>query len=185
MTVDAPLRVALHAADPERRRSLARLLADGGHAIVSPAEDADVGLVDLRLAEPAPRAGGDRLVVLTDRPDADPALAGVLRRLAPERQVEAALRAVAAGLRVREGAPPRPAGFAGSGDDVALAPLTPREMEILAAIGEGLSNKAVARRLSISAHTVKFHLEAIFAKLDAGSRAEAVAKGLRRGLIEL
>ncbi|WP_048862796.1 response regulator transcription factor, partial [Acidisphaera rubrifaciens] len=70
---------------------------------------------------------------------------------------------------------------------VAAAPalLTPRELEILGAVGDGLSNKAVARALGISAHTVKFHLEAVFAKLDARTRAEAVAKGLRRGLIEV
>ncbi len=61
----------------------------------------------------------------------------------------------------------------------------PREREILGLIGEGLSNKAMARRLGISVHTVKFHLEALFAKLDATSRAEAVAKGLRGGVIEL
>ena len=63
--------------------------------------------------------------------------------------------------------------------------LTSRELEILAAIGEGLTNKEVARRLGISPHTVKFHLEAIFEKLGAGSRAEAIAKGLRQHLIEL
>jgi DNA-binding CsgD family transcriptional regulator len=63
--------------------------------------------------------------------------------------------------------------------------LTPRELEILACLGEGMSNKAVARRLGISAHTVKFHLEAVFTKLGVTSRAEAVAKGLRRGLILL
>jgi two-component system, NarL family, nitrate/nitrite response regulator NarL len=48
-----------------------------------------------------------------------------------------------------------------------------------------MSNKAVARKLSISVHTVKFHLEALFVKLEATSRAEAVAKGLRGGVIEL
>ena len=48
-----------------------------------------------------------------------------------------------------------------------------------------MSNKAIARKLGISAHTVKFHLEAVFDKLEAASRAEAVAKGLRRGLINL
>jgi DNA-binding CsgD family transcriptional regulator len=48
-----------------------------------------------------------------------------------------------------------------------------------------MSNKTVARALGISVHTVKFHLEALFAKLDATSRAEAVAKGLRGGVIEL
>ena len=70
-------------------------------------------------------------------------------------------------------------------DDPAHPLLTPREVDILAAVGEGLSNKAVARKLGISAHTVKFHMEAIFDKLDAATRAEAVAKGLRRGLIEV
>ena len=45
--------------------------------------------------------------------------------------------------------------------------------------------RAVARALGISVHTVKFHLEALFNKLDATSRAEAVAKGLRGGVIEL
>ena len=48
-----------------------------------------------------------------------------------------------------------------------------------------MSNKAVARSLGISVHTVKFHLEALFAKLDATSRAEAVAKGLRGGILEI
>ena len=63
--------------------------------------------------------------------------------------------------------------------------LTPRETEILTLVGQGMSNKAVARALGISVHTVKFHLEALFAKLEATSRAEAVAKGLRGGVIEL
>ena len=61
----------------------------------------------------------------------------------------------------------------------------PREIEVLAAIGDGLSNKEAARRLGISQHTVKFHVESLFRKLDATSRAEAVHKGLRQGLIEL
>jgi DNA-binding CsgD family transcriptional regulator len=92
--------------------------------------------------------------------------------------LDAALRAVAAGLIVR--APIAPDGFA------PVRPLlTPRELEILSCLGDGQSNKAVARRLGISQHTVKFHLEAVFAKLGANSRAEAVAKGLRSGLIEI
>jgi DNA-binding CsgD family transcriptional regulator len=63
--------------------------------------------------------------------------------------------------------------------------LSPREAEILALIGDGLSNKEMARRLGISGHTVKFHIESLFRKLAVGSRAEAVRKGLRQGLIEL
>jgi len=45
--------------------------------------------------------------------------------------------------------------------------LTPREIEVLAAISDGLTNKAVARRLGISPHTVKFHIESLFRKLGA------------------
>jgi two-component system nitrate/nitrite response regulator NarL len=78
-----------------------------------------------------------------------------------------------------------PAGFAAVEEPASRALLTPREIEILTAIGEGMSNKAAARALGISAHTVKFHLEAVFAKLGAANRAEAVAKGLRRRLIEV
>jgi len=48
-----------------------------------------------------------------------------------------------------------------------------------------LSNKATARRLGISPHTVKFHIESLFKKLGAASRAEAVAKGLKRQIVEI
>jgi DNA-binding NarL/FixJ family response regulator len=64
-------------------------------------------------------------------------------------------------------------------------PLTPREREVLELLGEGLSNKLIARRLQISEHTVKFHVSAIYAKLGASSRTEAVSQGARRGLITL
>ena len=63
--------------------------------------------------------------------------------------------------------------------------LTPREREILTLLGDGLVNKAIGLRLGISEHTVKTHLGAIYEKLEASNRAEAVATGLRRGLIML
>lgn len=63
--------------------------------------------------------------------------------------------------------------------------LTPREREVLELLGEGESNKAIARRLKISEHTVKFHVASIFGKLGAGTRTEAVTVALRRGLILL
>ena len=63
--------------------------------------------------------------------------------------------------------------------------LTAREVEVLRMIAEGLANKQIAGRLGISEHTVKFHVAAVFEKLHASTRAEAVMIGARRGLIVL
>lgn len=63
--------------------------------------------------------------------------------------------------------------------------LTRREAEILGMLADGLANKEIAARLQISAHTVKTHVQSLFTKLGADSRAEAVALGVRRGLIHL
>jgi two-component system, NarL family, nitrate/nitrite response regulator NarL len=63
--------------------------------------------------------------------------------------------------------------------------LTPREREILALLADGLANKQIAARLGISKNTVKTHLELVFDKLGVSSRAEAVATGVRRGLLLL
>ncbi len=64
-------------------------------------------------------------------------------------------------------------------------PLTNREREILALLADGLGNKQIAARLGISTNTVKTHLELLFEKLGVSSRAEAVATGVRRGLLLL
>jgi DNA-binding NarL/FixJ family response regulator len=64
-------------------------------------------------------------------------------------------------------------------------PLTTREREVLGLLGQGLSNKIIARDLRISEHTVKFHVSSIYAKLGAASRTEAVGLGARLGLISL
>ena len=61
--------------------------------------------------------------------------------------------------------------------------LTPREIEVLRMIAEGLGNKEIASKLRISDHTVKFHISSIFAKLGASNRTEAVTIGIRQGLI--
>ena len=66
-----------------------------------------------------------------------------------------------------------------------LEPLTPREQEVLRMLALGLANKEIAARLNISEHTVKFHVAAILGKLGAASRTEAVALGIRHGLILL
>jgi DNA-binding NarL/FixJ family response regulator len=63
--------------------------------------------------------------------------------------------------------------------------LTPREIEVLELVAEGLPNKAIASRLAISDQTVKFHVSSICGKLGAANRTEAVRRALRRGLITL
>jgi DNA-binding NarL/FixJ family response regulator len=105
-------------------------------------------------------------------------------------EIQAAVEAVSVGLVVLPGivagpilsdAPDHP-----SQPSVAEGQkLTPREIEILAMIAEGLGNKEIAWRLDISEHTVKFHIASIFMKLGAQSRTEAVTRGIRQGHIML
>jgi two-component system, NarL family, nitrate/nitrite response regulator NarL len=64
-------------------------------------------------------------------------------------------------------------------------PLTPRELEVLNLLVEGLSNKAIAARLGISDQTVKFHVAAICGKLGAANRTEAVRRAIRRGIVAI
>ena len=63
--------------------------------------------------------------------------------------------------------------------------LTPREIQVLELLAEGLANKAIAERLSISDQTVKFHVASIYGKLGAANRTDAVRRAVRRGLITL
>ena len=74
-------------------------------------------------------------------------------------------------------------GVSAPADDDVL--LTPRELEVLALLAEGMSNKAIARRLGISVHTAKFHVGALIDKFDAIGRTDAVAHAARRGVIQL
>ena len=61
--------------------------------------------------------------------------------------------------------------------------LTPRECEVLTLLAAGASNKAIARALGLSVHTVKFHVRSLIEKLGASGRVEAVAIAIRTGLI--
>jgi DNA-binding NarL/FixJ family response regulator len=63
--------------------------------------------------------------------------------------------------------------------------LTPREIEVLELLAQGLPNKAIAARLGISDQTVKFHVSSISGKLGAANRTDAVRRAVRRGLIAL
>ena len=140
------------------------------------------------------------VVVLGAPPDGETALSelgerawGYLPPDADGAELAAAVMAVHAGLftvhptlaaRVLGGASLPRATPADAGD-APLEELTPRELEVLALLAEGIPNKTIARRLGISDHTVKFHVGALLGKLGASSRTEAVRTGLRRGLIAL
>ncbi|MCP4386462.1 MAG: helix-turn-helix transcriptional regulator [Hyphomicrobiales bacterium] len=63
--------------------------------------------------------------------------------------------------------------------------LTPRELDVLALLAEGASNKAIARRLGISVHTAKFHVGSLIDKLDAIGRTDVVAHAARLGVLNL
>ena len=63
--------------------------------------------------------------------------------------------------------------------------LTARELEVLALLAEGTSNKLIARRLGISIHTAKYHVASLLEKLDAVSRTDVVASAVRIGVLHL
>lgn len=109
---------------------------------------------------------------------------GVLSRGAGAEGLSAALIAVAQGLLVSDPTivgDPGPSGIAASSP----VELTPRELEVLFLLAEGLPNKGVAARLSVSEHTIKFHVNSIMGKLNAQSRTEAVTRATRLGLLPL
>ena len=107
----------------------------------------------------------------------------VLSRNASTPQIRAAAMAVAAGLQIA-----RTNGSTAAENETELAfvePLTDRELRVLNLLADGLSNPQIARLLSISRNTVKFHVSSIISKLGATSRTEAVTIGVKRGLIIL
>jgi two-component system, NarL family, response regulator YdfI len=168
--------------------------------------EADVVLIDasgeqpasvlepLRSSEIASEIG---VVLLSDWASAE-ALAEALRigvrAVLPSdvssNQVVAALQAAVAGLvilhpqEINQGFPAAPAPLSQPVTDLP-EPLTRREREVLQMLASGLANKEIAARLNISEHTVKFHVASLLGKLGASGRTEAVALGIRRGLVLL
>lgn len=123
----------------------------------------------------------------TDWPDLGSGPVAFLAGDAGASELVAAVTAVVRGLIVID---PQIAGIAGlrwNGTSPPLDPaddlLTPREMEVLRLVANGLPNKTIAHQLEISEHTVKFHVGSILTKLDASSRTEAVTIATRRGLL--
>jgi DNA-binding NarL/FixJ family response regulator len=193
------IRVLVVSPQPGARRELERVVArDTGLVLIDDESRPDVILLGpgTEAQHPLPLRLGLRpehdatpLVVLLDdldRTSAAHALRGGARAVLPPHasaaEIGAAIRAAAAGLTSVPAVLARAVLEGESPDGRAL---TPREREILTLLGEGLVNKEIAARLGVSEHTVKTHLAAIYDKLDASNRAEAVATGLRRGLIML
>jgi DNA-binding NarL/FixJ family response regulator len=152
-----------------------------------------------RLADWRIRHNQTAFVIFIGGPDEDDSLealyAGaraVLPRIAKPDEIITAIKAVTKGLAVLAGEllPALLSGASLVGEllddkDPDRVRLTPRELEVLAAMADGVSNKAIARRLGISFHTAKFHVAAILAKLNADSRTEAVARAAQLGLVML
>src|SRR5262249_15643081 len=148
----------------------------------------------LQALESGDMVRNSAIVILIDDPEFSVANAlhsgvrAVVPRIATAEEIVAAIQASVAGLVVlhpdalHSVMSPMP-----SRDRPEFHPsdriLSRREIEVLRMIAEGLGNKEIASKLGISEHTVKFHISAIFAKLGASSRTEAVIIGIRVGMI--
>jgi DNA-binding NarL/FixJ family response regulator len=171
-----PLRVAVFATEPRRLANLSRWVRDFGHVVVMASEDPSIVLTDGVVA------GARNLPTVALGMDGEAYQARLPSDASPE-QIDAALRAVAVGLSVTI-AEEFARGFEAAREDDERTLLTPREVEVLTAVSNGLTNKGIARELGISRHTVKFHLESLMRKLGVSSRAEAVSKSMRLELLE-
>jgi two-component system, NarL family, response regulator YdfI len=160
---------------------------------------ADLDRADLNLVTRSPELDDERgavnIVALVDEPESAwviralrAGVKAILTRSAPAEDILYAIQSAFSGLIVLEPVVTenllrrlRPVL-----DDVGPVfseALTTREIQILQMLAEGVSNKAIAARLKISEHTVKFHISSVLSKMGAISRTEAVTRGIRNGLI--
>jgi len=182
------IRVQIETTSEVTRAGLEALLQKHSEIeLVSSVADADVLLCD-EVPEFSDLGGAAvPVVVLTDELPSQHAWRSGVRAMLPRdaaaAQIIAAIYAASAGLVVVQAddtnaIPPTPA-------EQPAEPLTPRELEVLDMLAEGLSNKLIAHKLGISEHTAKFHVNSILAKLKAGTRTEAVMRGVRLGLVKI
>ncbi len=204
-----PARVFVVAPTPMVRAGLRSMLEAADVVVVgeagSPAgpvpepalSDADVLLVaDEELLEETALAvaedGTQSLVLLSDDEGAASRLRdlslrgwGIVPPDAPSEELGAAVAAAAQGLTVLPKALAEHLLAEPAVVEELSEPPTTREREVLGLLGQGLSNKMIARELHISEHTVKFHISSLYVKLGVSNRAEAVSRGARHGLISL
>jgi DNA-binding CsgD family transcriptional regulator len=184
-----PIRVVLCIGEPALRHRIATACTDLGIALAPDGELAERPAI-LLADRPVATAGPTIAIASTV-----PAWPCDLRAAVPP-DIDAAtlgavIAVVAAGLAVvpRAALPFAEAPIRGGWADAPAAEdgdeavLTPREREVLALLAAGASNKEIARALSVSVHTAKFHVASLTEKLGASGRAEAVAIGIRAGLI--
>jgi DNA-binding NarL/FixJ family response regulator len=185
--------VCIAISDPILARRMNGLLAgDAGLDValgLDEGRDPDVFLSDHLRVQPGPSIVIDDGAQGVDALDAD--VRAVLPATVDSDLLRAMIRVVAAGFMISDAdelgalseTPPRLDRSPGT-DDGEIA-LTAREGEVLGLLVHGASNKSIARALDISVHTAKFHVASVFAKLGARNRSDAVAIGIRRGLVLL
>ena len=187
------IRVHIRAASPVVRAGLEAVVrARPDMELAESPEAADVLIRDEAGEESSvAQSGVVPLVILSDESAAHDMLRSsasvLLPRTAPEAQIVAAIYAAAAGLiafPAEEASVFRSSAWPPAGDPPA-EPLTRREIDVLEMLAEGLGNKMIAHKLEISEHTVKFHVNSILAKLNSGTRTEAVMRAIRLGLLKI
>ena len=187
------IRVLIDVPSPAMRAGLRALLSvDGAISIMDEIEEADVVITTSASLASLPDELTDSvqsasILFLSG----DPLNVQAMRRLnqawgilpldASAEELLAAVRALSQGLIVGDAA----LLFPNEEETSDRGLLTDRESEVLDLLAKGLANKQIAAALTISEHTVKFHVSSIYAKLNVTNRTEAVREGLRAGLIAL
>jgi two-component system nitrate/nitrite response regulator NarL len=192
------IRIAIISANPESARGLAEFLSEDDLLEVVALHGAPESAtlddhVDLLLLVDAHRlsTNGPPAVVVSSRPAQPDQFGGRVRAWLPRGssadEIRAAVLAAANDLVVltRPQARLWLRGETGEPEPIATEALTPRERQVLRMLADGLGNKQIAAKLGISEHTAKFHVAQILAKLGAETRTEAVALGIRGGMLPL
>lgn len=198
------IRIAIFASTLARAQSLAKLLAEDERLEIADVRAwfpstyrAAMPIADVIVAagvriDESVREGPPIVLVSNELPSAGAFTRGVRAWLAENAApAEIAAAIVAAGHDLTALTPAQarqwitPAHQGAEEDFPPVESLTPREVQVLRMMADGLGNKQIAAQLNISDHTAKFHVAQILAKLGAATRTEAVAIGMRRGLVPI